>query len=221
MAKIRFPQERKKRSKFRKKLDKWADAIRHKYWRTVPYDYRPWEIWYRLKCWAWRRHSTVRARYLPHTWVDRVAVLPHLMFEVLSQFIEKECMPDEIVDWKGSGHMVTVDGVERNVRDEMQILYDWWHQSYNKEYEEVHEILWKEIRKHPADREFIPVNKAHEEVPDEDAEWYLWEQEFPTPEDEEIYDRCIMACSKLERMQREKLEEMMHRLVKLTPYLWT
>ena len=130
------------------------------YWNRVPYNWRPGQIWYRFKCWAWYRYTTVKPRYLPHTWTDRDDVLPHVMFEVLSQFIERECTP-ECIDWEASGHMITVDGVEKNVRQEMQELYDWWHQEYNKD-----------------------------------------------------YPKCAVATP-------WQLPAMMHRLVNVTPYLWT
>lgn len=208
------------KSKFRKWWDKACDWVRHTYWRAVPYDWRVSQVWYRFRCWAWRRHTTVKSRYLPHTWVDRTAVLPHTMFEILSQFVEGECSPGH-VDWEASGHMVTVNGVEKNVRVEMQDLYDWWHQVYNKTYGEVNDILWEEVEKHPPVSNFIPINKDDEVVDEDEAELFLWEQEFKTPEDEEIHNHCMRSLNKLERMQEEKLQEMMHRLVNLMPYLWT
>lgn len=212
---------RKKRSKIRKRLEKVTDAIRHKYYDIVPHDWRPHQIWYRLKCRLFKRYTTIKCRYMPHTWMDRTAVLPHTMFEILSRFIEEECSPGH-VEWYGEwGHKITVDGQEKYVRDEMQHLYDWWHQVYNKEYEEVNDILWKEIYKHPSTRDTIPVDADDNEVEEDDAEWFRWEPEFPTEEDKEIHDCCLHAVNKLERMQDAKLQEMMHRLVNLTPYLWT
>jgi hypothetical protein len=142
------------------------------------------------------------------------------MFEILSRFIEEECSPGHI-DWEGSGHTIEVNGVEKNVRVEMQDLYDWWHNVCMKLYEEVNDILWKEAEKHPPTREFIPINRAGEEIEEEDAEMFRWETEFETPEDDEVHHRCMMAINKLERMRDAKLQEMMVRLVKLTPYLWT
>ena len=212
--KRRFARRRKKR------WQRICDAIQYKYWDVVPYDWRPGQIWYRTKCFFWHRYSTIKCRYLPHTWADRTNVLPHTMFEILSRFIEEECSPGHI-DWEGSGHTIEVNGVEKNVRVEMQDLYDWWHNVCMKLYEEVNDILWKEAEKHPPTREFIPINRAGEEIEEEDAEMFRWETEFETPEDDEVHHRCMMAINKLERMRDAKLQEMMVRLVKLTPYLWT
>lgn len=67
------------------------DKLRNFYWRLIPYDWRPGQLLYRMKCFFFKRYTTVKPRYLPHTWCDRTAVLPHMMFEILSQFLEKEC----------------------------------------------------------------------------------------------------------------------------------
>lgn len=212
---------RKKKSKLRKRVEKTTDAIRYAYWSAVPHAYRPHQLWYKFKCWGWHRYSTIKCRYLPHTWCDRTDVLPHTMFEILSRFIEGECSPGHI-DWERSNHTVTVNGVDKNVRAEMQDLYDWWHQVYQKEYKEVEEMLWKEAHKHPPDdREFIPINADDEEVDEDDADFFRWEQNFETEDDEEIHRICIMAVNKLEQMQKDDLQKRMHRLVELTPYLWT
>lgn len=212
---------RKKRSKFRKRVEKWIDGVQSAYWSIVPYGYRPGQVWYKLKCWAWHRYTVIKPRYLPYTWCDRVTVLPHVMFEVLSRFVEEECSPGHI-DWEGSGHTVEVNGVVKNVRMEMQDLYDWWHQVYQKEYDEVEDILWAEANRHPPDdKQFIPVNAADEEVGEDDADFFRWEQNFATPEDEEVYRICVMGVNKLERLRSDDLQERMHRLVNLMPYLWT
>jgi hypothetical protein len=184
----------------------------------LPYNYRPKEIWYKIKCFVWHRYTTIKSRYLDHTWHDRVAVLPHTMFEILSRFIEGECSPGH-VDWEGSGHTVEVNGETVNVRDEMQRLYDWWHTVYNKEFREVDQIIWKEAQKHEPTEMFVPYE------PEEDEEgkegWMEYDPQFPNEEDKEIYNSCMMALSKLERTQEQMLMERMHRLVNLTPYLWT
>jgi len=190
------------------------DRIRYTYWGLVPYDWRPKQIYYRFKCWIWKRYTTIKPRYLNfHTWCDRCELLPHAMFEILSKFIEEECSPGHI-DWEGSGHTVEVNGKQVNIREEMQCLYDWWHNTYNKEYEEVHDILWKEAHKHDPIREEKEI-EIHGET------YYEWKPEFKNKEDEEIWRCCVRACSKLEEIQNRDLEEKMTRLVKCRPYMWT
>lgn len=78
--------------------------------------------WYKLKCWVWRRHTTIKPRNLDHTWCDKTELIPHILFECLSEFIENECSPG-IVDWDS-------DRPHREVRRKMQELYDWWNNHY-------------------------------------------------------------------------------------------
>lgn len=176
----------------------------------IPYDYRPPELWYRFKCWAWYRHTTVKSRYLDHRYHDRVMVLPHCMFEVLSQFIEKECSP-EIVDWFGEyGHKIIVDGEEKYVRDEMQDLYDWWIFYYNKGYQEEEDALWDLAMKHD------PVN-----IWDEGVEYFTLNRKFDTPKDKEIYTSTLDKINALDKKVNEDLIKYMKRLCDIQPYLWT
>ena len=64
------------------------DWIRYKYYDLVPYEYRPRQIWYVFKCWDWNRYTTVKPRYLGHTWTDRDNLLLHMSFEILSNYVE-------------------------------------------------------------------------------------------------------------------------------------
>lgn len=176
----------------------------------IPYEYRPKQIWYKLKGRFWSKFNTIKCRYLPYTWNDRSEVLPHVMFEVLSRFIEQECSPGHI-DWEGSGHTVTVNGKEKNVRQEMQDLYDWWHQSYIKEYEEIAHILYDEAEKHHGEFVFEPDKNG----------FSFMNIKYESEEHEEINYVCMKAAMKLDKMRDKKLNEMMHRLVNLTTFLWT
>ena len=58
-------------------------------------------------------------------------------------------------------------------------------------------------------------------VAEEDADLFKRQSEFTSLEDKEIYNCNIHAINKLESMRGKKLAEMIHRLVDLTPYLWT
>lgn len=187
------------------------NKIKHCYWHRWPYDWRPMQVWYRLKCFVWHRYTTVRPRYLGHTWCDKTELMPQIMFELLSQFIEQECSPGH-VEWYGEGgHKITANGVEKYVRDEMQELYDWWHTVYNGEWQEVDDMLWAEARKHR-----LPAAR-----PLENSDYTKGGLKHPTDEDREIYKRCVRGVNKLERMLDVALEARLHRLVNITPYLWT
>jgi len=193
--------------------DTWIDKIKYAYWHMLPYDWRPGQIWYRLKCLTWNRYTTVKPRYLGHTWCDRTELMPHMMFEILCQFVERECSPGW-VEWYGEcGHKITVDGEEKYVMDEMKDLIAWWHQVWNKEVGEVEDILWAEAHKHSPTSYFEPLEGSDE--------FFEWKQRFASDGDKEIWKRCMNALNHLERIMAVTLEERLHRLIKLIPYMWT
>lgn len=100
----------------------WVDRIKYFYWDWVPYDYRPLELWYRFKCFAWHRYTTVKPRAMGHTFMDRCVLLPHLIFEVLCNYFERECDSKPVVD------------TGRADRDkdyaELWDHYTWWTQTF-------------------------------------------------------------------------------------------
>lgn len=213
------------RIRFRSKRRGWFrrtfERIRRWYWHLVPYDWRPSSIWYQIKCWAWHRYTTVKPRYLGHTFIDRCGLLPHIMFEVLSDFVENECSPG-CVEWYGEyAHKITVDGKEKFVRDELQELYDWWHKTYNKEYPQREgELLNASHECRPITHD-IPVDYDGNVVAEEDAELFEWKNEFSSRRHQEKYKAAIRAYTEFEKFKEQILMEMMHRLVNVVPYMWT
>lgn len=173
------------------------EKIQDLYWKIIPYDYRPGQIWYRFKCWAWKRYSTVKPRYLKHTWCDMDHLMAHTMFEILSTFIEEECSPGHVVWYGEYAHMVEVNGEQVNVRDEMQYLYDWWHKKYNGSYEKETD----EIYEHTIDEPFV----------DDNGHLYM------SDHNRALYKKA----SELEQEYEEQLEENLIRLLKIRPYMWT
>jgi len=121
----------------------WGEVMRRVYHRIIPHDWRPSEIWYRLKCWGWKRYTTVKPRSLDHRWCDRSQLLPLTMFEILAQFVEKELggedLSKSVVNWgenlpreewdvkfPGHPHRITVNGEEKLVIHEILDLYRWF-----------------------------------------------------------------------------------------------
>jgi hypothetical protein len=92
-----------------------------------------------------------------------------MMFEILSQFIEKECSPGN-VDWDATEH-------HKAARKEMQELYDWWNNYYNKQYEVDSEAIWKEIEKHNPVVDWVPMNDEYDE----------WCPQWATEDDKQAY----------------------------------
>jgi len=181
---------------------------------------RPWwhphNLWYKFKCWAWKRYSTIKPRYLDHTWCDRTELLPHMMFEILSQFIENECSPGH-VEWYGEyGHKITVDGEEKYARDEMQEIYDWWNTTVQKEYPAKWDEWHERMRKHEPNELFV-------DYCDDDGvlEYCEYNPQFDTPEQKEAYKEVCQECDKLEKEIADKYNEMMHRLINIRHYMWT
>lgn len=81
--------------------------------------------WYRLKCRAWYRYTTIKPRELDHEWHDRDTLIPYCMFEILQQFIELELDGGDggVVDWQA-------DEPHRRAHAELMELYRWWREEY-------------------------------------------------------------------------------------------
>lgn len=126
----------------------WYKALL-KYYGIVPYEFRPKNLWYQFKCWAWHRYTTVKPRTLDHTWCDKSYLLHHLIFQVLVDFVEKEMYPagkPGRVDWE-------YDFEHKEAHDKIMELYIWWTQDYkgddfpfrlpNDEFEAIKNEAWK------------------------------------------------------------------------------
>lgn len=204
-----------------KLLTRVLKRIRYMYWDLIPYKYRPGQLWYKLICRLWRRYTVIKSRYLPYTWVDRCDLLPETMFEILSQFIEKECSPGT-VQWYGEhGHKIVVNGTAKFVRDEMQYLYDWWHDTYKVDYDKAEEQLCEKSKLHHPDRIFIPIDEEGNETDEENASWFEYCPQFKNCEDKEMYNAALDTLYALEVTKEKELDEMLHRLINIRPYLWT
>lgn len=189
--------------------------IKYKYWEIWPYNARPGITWYNFKCWIWHRYSTLRCRYLPHTWCDRRELLLHMSFEILCQFLEKECSPGH-VQWYGDcHHQVMVNGVMKNVMDEMRELEWWWKEVYQKEYPKKMDELWKLVE--PVSPRTILVSS--DDMPD----CVAGKLEFIYKDDEVkiIYKGIMNQIHELEQHMDEKAEEMLKRLTAIRLWMWT
>ena len=178
--------------------------------------FRPWwhprELWYQVKCFAWKRYSTVRPRRLPHTWVDCSDLLPHVMFEVLSRFIENECSPGHIEWHCEHSHKSTRDGEEVFVRDELQAIYDWWNITYSKEYPKKQNELLDRMVAFDPDRLFRETDNPN---------FMELAPEWNDPEAKESYDSASSEFIALEKRAEQERMEFMHRLVEVSQSMWT
>lgn len=200
----------------------------------IPYNWRPLQIWYRLKCWAWHRYTTVKPKTLPyHTWCDKTELLPHCIFEILTDFVTKECSPGHI-DWYHTeypkkiipgqpyDHDQIYDIKAVWVRDEMEFLVNWWHNIYLKEREHCHNEWHNYIEKNKApDTDFMQMEPIEYDEKG-DASLYEWHgPKYTSLEVEKEADRLFKLGTQKEEKLEKELQENMVRVVHLTPFLWT
>jgi len=100
--------------------------------------------WYYLRCLVWHRYNVVKAKHLPPTWVDRCQLLPHVMFQVLCDFVEKEDgikanyfegadkYTDAECDESGDPQAFDKRSMRRQTifAIELNRLYEWWNTVY-------------------------------------------------------------------------------------------
>jgi len=173
---------------------------------TLPHHLRPPQIISYLKNRFWHKPTTIKPRSLDHDWCDMVALLPHVMFECLSRFIENEC-PGH-VDWYSDwpGNKFEHNSKQKYGMDELLDLYYWWNVVYLKEYPDVEDILWKEAYKN---RPNIYIDNN-----------YYWNPQFDTSEKGLVWHRCVTAATKLDEIMYEELEKRMKRLVEVRSFMW-
>jgi len=123
------------------------------------------KAWYYLRCWVWHRYNRVHIKTLSPTWIDRDTVLVHAMFQVLSDFIERE-KPQEV--------LVTEGGMHDDEWKEIFRLYNWWKNVALK-FDSMHD--YDTIEHKPLT--FENMNESHTE---EEQQWWnevrRREQEF-------------------------------------------
>jgi len=199
-------------------IDSIPEVVKDRYYKTIPYNYRPEEIWYQIKCFLFKRYSTVRVKSLPHTWCDRCDLLPHMMFQILSDFIEKECSPGN-TDWIATNNTIKINNIEVNVREEMQALYDWWHKKYLKAYPNIQKDIWAKINEECEPTQLFQLNAKDN--------YYYYNPKFEktkkltSKQQANLYNFRVDNINRMEERTYEELNEKLHRLVNIIPYMWT
>lgn len=121
-----------------KQIETIWEKISDFYVSIVPFNWRPPEVWYRFKCWAWHRYTTIKPRTVGHTWVDRRTLLPELVFETTSRFIEDElqnkknpqsCATEEGWNWHKVNNPEFYQGWKRAVE-----ICNWWKNEYDESF---------------------------------------------------------------------------------------
>lgn len=185
--------------------------IRSLYWQIWPYDYRPFEVWYRLKCFCWHRYTTTQPRTMPwHSWTDRCDLLPHTIMEIFCQFWEKEVNGGH-VDWQASNHTIKINDKEVNVYDVWQDIYIWWNDRYLKLYDKTNEE-WFQFYEQHAKSEFTPIPNS---------QLLSWDTKYDSEENKQECDRLFNEYQNLEQKLEEELIENMVLICKTHRSMWT
>lgn len=163
---------------------------------NIPYEWRPPQLWNRLKCWVFKPYTTIKPRYLEHTWTDKDRLLEHMVFEILSLYIEKE-KPGERIDWE-------FDEAHSNAWKEMNEIYHWWHKIY---------IPWSETY---MDKYEFPEQKF-ERITNSDNFRLVYKSE----EDKKKYHEMSQQIHEEEQNMLNKLTENCKRVIDLRGFLWT
>ncbi len=207
---------------FNNKKKPWWKHIRSYYWRNIPHNWRPGHIWYCLKCFLWHRYTTYKPRTLGHTWCDRSELIPHMIFEILSQFIDKECDPGPI-DWYGEhGHKI-IPGVnydcydkDRNhpdcvyALDYMKELRNWFYDIYLKEIDDTCTEWYEFHKEHCVLRSERSTKHTSKSIFDYDS-----------PENKKRDRELMDEAQAKENRLNQKLEDKMIEIIKIRGFMWT
>lgn len=153
------------------------------------------EIPYYIKCKLWHRYNILKIKTLPPTWCDRNHLLVHAMFQILSDFIEKE-KPDLIIDWDS-------DPEHRQARDKMDEILNWWENSY---------LIFDEFE----GLEFDKIDWDDRFYPKEPGSNFV--EMKPSSENDR---KCYEIVHKRELDMEEELEKKLRELLDIRRYLWT
>ncbi len=225
--------------------DSWLECFDSLYCRIVPYNWRCRQIWYKLKGFCWHRYTTVKPRTINfHTWCDRDALLAHTMFEILVQFVEKECSPSN-VEWyciKGGDEFDPscekdeypccakriIPGEDFNykkindpkavwVLDEMKELIRWWQEDFLPHEDNAHREWHDFCEEHQ-----LPSAKFVAEESPEFGKVYPWDpQQFDTQENKKIANELFKKGTKKEEELHKQLRENLIRIINIKDMMWT
>ena len=185
--------------------------IRRCYWKVWPFYLRPGEIWYSLKCNVWHRYTTVKPRTMPwNSWVDKVDLVPHVLFEMLCSFWEDEVLKGR-TDFIESGHTIKIDGKDVNVYHVWENAYEWWNNVYLKEIDRTNEE-WYTFHKSHNKSSFNPIPGT---------ELSRWDSEYDSEENEKECSRLLKEARSRQTKLEEELIEHMVNIVKTHQSMWT
>lgn len=179
-------------------LQKYINKIQKKYWKIVPYDYRPGQLWYRLKCRLWHRYNVVYVKTLPSTWVDRDHLLLHAAFQILVDFIEREDPVNTINIWYS----------------------DEWYPSREAEWMELYGLYSWWIYEYPNPQHDKTLEKYHA-IPSKEDDDNFFHSIYQNKQDEELAEQIFKQYMPESEAFDAKVDENLAKLISLRGHLWT
>lgn len=164
-------------------------------WNYIKHKY--WDIKYYLKCFFFKRYNVLKIQTLPVTFTDATEALPHAMFQILTDFVDKEKAFECGIDWYHDQEHIDA---KKTILD----LYDWWHNTYLK-FDPMEG--WDKIKWTPIDQRF----EAIQENPK------IYRMKDPTPEEKAFYDKVHLR----EQNMEVQLNMNLHRLIDIRKWMWT
>ena len=192
------------------------EKIEDWYYTLVPYEFRPKNLFYNFKCWAWYRYRTIKPRTLPgQGWVDRDHLLYHSMFEILSQFIEKELKGYREEDWD----YYYIEQEDRLIQFGPTLKDPYYIMDYLNRWFKFY--LEKEEKLGDAWHNFCMEHQSHENTPIEGSDFLNFNFVWDSPENEAIGKTLFKRYCKKSEVLHKELEENLILLVRIKDFMWT
>jgi len=178
-------------------------------------------VYYKIRDWFFP-YNVVKVKTLPKSWCDRDELMYHAVFQILVDFVEKECKGTlKIYDLEEERKSIhTRCGTEfiegqlkfykesNDINDEMMKLYNWWK----------NERPLRET-KDPLNRIFEAPEYIFNESEPEGC--FTLEYKFKSEELKTEYYQCAKEHSKFVADCAKEDEEMFQKVIKTRKYLWT
>lgn len=191
-------------------LEQFLDRLEDKFNLKVPFwmfrlpsKYR--YIKYSIINWL-ERPNRIEPRTLGTNYIDKVELLPHVLFELLQQFVEKEKL--DSIEW--SCHPIYINGNVWNPREVWEYLLKWW-----KHYLIREKLIYSSWYK------FYSEHSTCTTKPCENPKLVSWELEWDSEENEKIAAKLFKRASNKEIALQKELQDNLKLLIDTRPYMWT
>jgi len=169
------------------------DKISYRLRYVTPFD-KLFDFGYYIRNVFIRKHHIIKTGLKKGQWYDSEMRILYGMMNLLTEYIEGE-NPFDIIDWDS-------DDEHRHARDEMVSIKEWWDEYPNRELE--------------IDKSLNDWHSKKFEGVDRDG-WLDRINEGDTEEHKRLFDIHNELCEKL----FEEEQDMLIRLIKIRPFLWT